>query len=849
MSTDAPRSGEFNREEPIPGYRTVKLLGRGGCGEVWQAIAPGGIGKAIKIVYGEADVDPANANEATSVDLERRALNRIKDARHPLLLSIERAEMICGNLVIVTELADCSLKQHFQALRRIDNVGLPQDELFKYIGDTADVLDFLYANYSLQHLDVKPENILLVSGRAKLGDFGLVKNLYERSVSSVEGMTPTYAAPELFDGRPTRHSDQYSLALVYMHMLTGELPFSSGSTAQIATQHLRGVPNLAALPRPQQKVIARALSKDPALRFETCTAMVDALKKAALEGDPMPLQSSAGCGATGTIAGFYSRAAVESSRLAPTLTNANSEPAAGETRIDPHARSLMNDAGAHKAQLVSPLILFGVGGAAVEGLARFADLLNERIGSTENWPPVEIVAMDSHTRSLSTRFHRKDLDRVRIVPISLKPVESLGGDAKQLLRWLDRRWFYNIPRDNTTGGYRPLGRLALAMNAKRVRDELSSVISSVVDGVTGQVEQGTGTVLRIAPRVLVIGSICGGTGSGAVLDLSYAIRSELTRRGLSDDHVHGLLLQSTPPNNADRDKARANAYSTLLELEHYSRPGSHYPGEPFLNAAPFHGNNATFSRTHLLHLGDSLGPDEWNLAMVTLAEFIYAVTCTAAGEIIDKPPRGTGQTEPGHNVPPQVHSHHVVSLGAGKPFHQFLESETEVNRRLWQPMQKASQPASRECIHETNSRFVEACRIESESGEMGKLSSLIAASFAEASTAFPSDTLDRYLIIPGKVESSQSFAKLQSKLEVKSIIAGHQCDITLWTSRSPTTLERVADEIIDGVEIYKELARRLHTRVDVKWGSFEQNEIPNFAPSFEPCPEIERTQRVPVRVS
>ena len=167
-------------------------------------MAPGGLAKAVKIVYGDAD------SERTSLEL--KALARIKDVRHPLLLSIERIEIAGSNLVIVTELADCSLKEHFAEKRKAGSTGVPQDELWRYLNDAAEALDFLYGQYSLQHLDVKPENILLLSGRAKVGDFGLVKNLYERSHSIVGGLTPTYSPPEVFDGKPTRHSDQYSLA-------------------------------------------------------------------------------------------------------------------------------------------------------------------------------------------------------------------------------------------------------------------------------------------------------------------------------------------------------------------------------------------------------------------------------------------------------------------------------------------------------------------------------------------------------------------------------------------------------------------------------------------------------------
>ena len=129
----------------------------------------------------------------------------------------------------------------------------------------------------MQHLDVKPENLLLVGGRIKVADFGLVKDLQDVNSSIVGGMTPVYAAPELFDGRPSIHSDQYSLAIVYQEMLTGVLPYEGRTTAQLAAQHLHGRPRLDRLPASDEPTIARALAKDPEQRFSGCRDMIEAL--------------------------------------------------------------------------------------------------------------------------------------------------------------------------------------------------------------------------------------------------------------------------------------------------------------------------------------------------------------------------------------------------------------------------------------------------------------------------------------------------------------------------------------------------------------------------------------------
>src|SRR5436190_19386311 len=208
--------------EPIAGYTLRERLGSGGYGEVWKADAPGGLAKAIKLVYGYADGDRASR--------ELKAMSLIKTLRHPFLLSLERIEIIDGQLIIVTELADCSLKERFEKRRAEGLRGIPKPELLQFLRDAADALDYMNEQHSLQHLDVQPENLLLVGDHVKVADFGLVKDVQRQTASMLGGLTPVYASPELFSGSATRRSDQYSLAIVYQEMLTGGLPFP-GKTA------------------------------------------------------------------------------------------------------------------------------------------------------------------------------------------------------------------------------------------------------------------------------------------------------------------------------------------------------------------------------------------------------------------------------------------------------------------------------------------------------------------------------------------------------------------------------------------------------------------------------------------
>src|SRR5207245_5902764 len=88
---------------PLKGYRLIERLGRGGFGEVWKAEAPGGLPKAIKFVYG--DLSATEGPDGVRAEQELKSLSRVKSVRHPFILSLERYDIIDGQLLVVMELA------------------------------------------------------------------------------------------------------------------------------------------------------------------------------------------------------------------------------------------------------------------------------------------------------------------------------------------------------------------------------------------------------------------------------------------------------------------------------------------------------------------------------------------------------------------------------------------------------------------------------------------------------------------------------------------------------------------------------------------------------------------------
>ena len=285
--------------EPVSNYTLVRLLGRGGFGEVWEAMAPGRVRVALKFIR----------LNSTQSGPELRALEVVRDIRHPHLLDIQFAVQKEDYLVIAMPLCDQSLKDRLEECRQKGQPGLPLGELLGIMGEMAGAVDFLNEPrhrsadgdlVGVQHRDIKPQNIFLVGGSARLADFGLAKAL-EASVTDHSGaMTPHYAAPEMIEGQVSSRSDQYSLAVTYVHLRTGELPFQ-GSISAVLSGHLHGKPDLSRLAEEERQVIARALAKRPEDRWTSCAEMVRCLSGSemgrpsvgprAWSGDPRPTGS------------------------------------------------------------------------------------------------------------------------------------------------------------------------------------------------------------------------------------------------------------------------------------------------------------------------------------------------------------------------------------------------------------------------------------------------------------------------------------------------------------------------------------------------------------------------------
>lgn len=268
--------------QTFAGYTIVRLLGSGGMGEVYLAEHPRLPRRdALKVLPADVCADHEY----------RERFNREADIAatlwHPNIVGVHDRGDVDGQIWISMDYVEGT--DAAELLRDRYPKGMPQEEVLKIVTSVGEALDYAHAQ-GLLHRDVKPANIMLTDPaagdqRIMLGDFGIARRVDDSSNLTATNMTVGtvfYAAPEQLMGEELDgRADQYALAATAFHLLTGSPPFHHSNPTVVISQHLTASPPALADKRPElsalDPILAKALSKDPKDRFNSCVDFARAL--------------------------------------------------------------------------------------------------------------------------------------------------------------------------------------------------------------------------------------------------------------------------------------------------------------------------------------------------------------------------------------------------------------------------------------------------------------------------------------------------------------------------------------------------------------------------------------------
>lgn len=272
MTPDATPSSseELSPGAPFGPYRISRLLGRGGMGAVYEAVhVTDGRVVALKLLSVELD----------KMDSRQRFLREGQTAaaiNHPNAVYIYGTEEIDGTPVISMELVPGGTLED-----KVKERGpLPVAEAVEDILQVIDGLDAALAAGVL-HRDVKPANCFVnAAGVVKIGDFGLSKPVdgEEQQKLTRTGVflgTPVFSSPEQLLGETLdARSDIYAVGVTFYYLLTGQLPYQSGSMMQVVAAVLNGSPApltsyRADIPAPVIDVVMKAIARKTVDRYQS----------------------------------------------------------------------------------------------------------------------------------------------------------------------------------------------------------------------------------------------------------------------------------------------------------------------------------------------------------------------------------------------------------------------------------------------------------------------------------------------------------------------------------------------------------------------------------------------------
>ncbi|MFM6208325.1 MAG: tubulin-like doman-containing protein [Planktothrix sp.] len=273
----------------------------------------------------------------------------------------------------------------------------------------------------------------------------------------------------------------------------------------------------------------------------------------------------------------------------------------------------------YQLQGVQRTICIGLGGTGRDVLMRIRRLIVEKYGDLTELPIVSFVHIDTDktaTQSASLKTGNtyrgvdlsfRDSEKVNAILTSAEVTNFVRGVEQRskfghsgpfdhISRWFPPQLLGNIRAvEEGAKGIRPVGRLAFFHNYQKIK----TVIETAERRTKGHEASLLQAGLKLEPglNIFVIGSLCGGTGSGMFLDVAYSLRKSYGDKGTQ---LLGYLVVS-PQLYSNASYMNANTYAALKELNYYSSAGTRFEAcYDMQNLAIVQEPRAPFDYTYLI---------------------------------------------------------------------------------------------------------------------------------------------------------------------------------------------------------------------------------------------------------
>ncbi|GHJ43787.1 hypothetical protein Cs7R123_11290 [Catellatospora sp. TT07R-123] len=265
-------------------YRLDQRVGSGGMGEVWRAVDLV-LGRTVAVkclLHGS----PEELSFVSRFRAEARIMATIS---HPGVVEVYDFgdDPAAGVYLVMKFIEGESLAQALGRVGRLNPAAT-----MRLVAEAADALHAAHEK-GVTHRDVKPGNLLLrTDGSTLVTDFGIARSTDGTGHTATGSLVGTagYIAPERAMGHPaTPASDVYALGIVAYRCLAGQVPFPGDSVVEIAMRHVHDEPPPlpADVPPGVRALVARAMAKDPALRWPSGAVLAHEARRVSLRPEPV----------------------------------------------------------------------------------------------------------------------------------------------------------------------------------------------------------------------------------------------------------------------------------------------------------------------------------------------------------------------------------------------------------------------------------------------------------------------------------------------------------------------------------------------------------------------------------